>query len=101
MEPISALVAIIAAGASSALSETAAQAVKDAYNGVKAVLAHRLHSFAGLDANPKSDANKKGVAEEMERTAANDDEDVINKIKELQAALKAQPSAILERSGVS
>src|SRR5262249_33860543 len=101
MEPISALVTIIAAGASSALSDTAAQAVKDAYNGGKVVLAHRLASWAGLEADPKSDNSRRAIAAEMEKTATTDDVDVLDKIRRLQAALKAQAGGALERSGVS
>lgn len=101
MEPISALVAIIAAGATSALKDTASAAVKDAYAAVKAILKHHLGSWAGLEADPKNQETRDAVADELKQSAANDDVEVINRIKDLQAALKAEPPATLERQGVS
>jgi hypothetical protein len=101
MEPISALVAIIAAGASSALNKVAGAAVTDAYAGVKAVLTNRLKSFAGLESAPKDEAKKQEVVEEMKRTAANDDPEVLERIKQLEAALRSTPADVLQKSGVS
>jgi hypothetical protein len=101
MEPISALVAIVAAGASAALSEVATDAVKSAYAGVKAILADKLRSFSGLESAPKDEAKKQEVVEEMKQTAANDDPEVIDKIRELEAALRSTPPDVLQKSGVS
>ncbi|WP_117191267.1 hypothetical protein [Rhizobium terrae] len=101
MDPISALVAIIAAGATSALKETAGQAVKDAYAGVKALLIPRLKSFAELDAEPAKEENRQKVVEEIKSTAANDDQEILDRIGQLQAALQARPAADLAKAGVS
>ncbi len=101
MEPISALVTIIAAGAASALRETASQAVKDAYAGVKAILAHQLKSYAGLEAAPRDEDKKKAVADELKNSAANDDSNLLEQIKTLEAALRADPQGSLQKSGVS
>ena len=42
MDPISLIVAALAAGASTALKDTAGEAVKDAYNGLKSLLKKKL-----------------------------------------------------------
>jgi hypothetical protein len=42
MDPISLIVAALAAGASTALKDTASQAIKDAYGGLKSLLERRL-----------------------------------------------------------
>ena len=100
MEPFSALVTIIAAGAASALSETAGQAVRDAYAGVRAILAHRLKSFAGLETAPQDEAKKKAVADELKsNSAANDDPSVLERIKVLEAALRADSQKSVQGTG--
>ena len=42
MDPISLIVAALAAGASAAVKDTAGQAVKDAYSGLKALVKRKL-----------------------------------------------------------
>jgi hypothetical protein len=101
MEPISALVAIVAAGASAALSEVATDAVKSAYAGVKVILTDKLRSFSGLESAPKDEEKKQEVIEEMKRTASDDDPEVIEKIEKLEAALRSTPADVLQTSGVS
>lgn len=49
MEPVTLVVAAIAAGAAAALKDTASQAVRDAYAAVKAVLHKR---YTGVDVRP-------------------------------------------------
>ena len=42
MDPVSLIVAALAAGASAALKDTATEAIKDAYNGLKSLLKRKL-----------------------------------------------------------
>jgi hypothetical protein len=86
MDPITVIVAALAAGAAAGLTATAEQAVKDAYAGVKQWIQDRYAdiSLAGLERDPKS-PNRQGVlAEDLAAAGAADD-----------AELQAQATALL------
>lgn len=84
MDPVSLIVAALAAGASTALKDTAGEAVKDAYNGLKSLLKRKLGDTpAAQEAIDKhaeepevwekpleSELGKSGVAEDEEIVAA-------------------------------
>jgi hypothetical protein len=92
MDPITVIVAALAAGAAAGLTATAEQAVKDAYAGVKQWLQDRYAdiNLAALERDPKS-ANRQGVlAEDLAAAGAGED-------AELQAQAKAL-LALLARS---
>jgi hypothetical protein len=93
MDPISLIVAALAAGASAALRDTAGQAVKDAYAGLKSLLRRKLPSEPGAesavekhDEAPEApDAWEQPLRDELDRTRVGDDEEVIRKAQELMA----------------
>jgi hypothetical protein len=90
MDPVSLIVAALAAGASAALKDTAGQAVKDAYGGLKALLRRKLgdapltqqviekHAAA-------PDVWEKPLQEELASTDVAEDEDVIRAAQALLA----------------
>jgi len=90
MEPISTIVAALAAGAVAALKPTAEQAVKDAYSGLKA-LVQRKYAAVTLDAlerKPESAAQQGAVAETLGDAGAADDAELLAKARELAATLQ-------------
>jgi hypothetical protein len=91
MEPISTL---LAAGAAAALSDVAGQAVKDAYNGLKSVLAGRLTSVGLLEQAPQA------AAEEMQKKDLTEDTEILAKLDALSKALEQEPPDQLARLGV-
>ncbi|MGW5376635.1 hypothetical protein ACWESM_14415 [Nocardia sp. NPDC003999] len=68
MDPVTAaVVAAIAAGAVTGVSDTAAQAVNDAYAGLKSLLSGRYGGVdvSGVERKPESEAKKASLAEDL------------------------------------
>jgi hypothetical protein len=65
MDPITLVVTAIALGASAGLKDTATQAVKDAYAGLKTLLAKRSVDVSAVERKPDSDAQKAALAETL------------------------------------
>ena len=97
MEPI---LTLLAAGAAAALSDVAGQAVKDAYAGLKSVLAGRLASLGLIEQDPKNETFRKAVAEEMQKKDLTADAEVLAKLDALTKALEQEPPDQRERLGV-
>jgi hypothetical protein len=72
MDPITAIVAALAAGATAALKDTASEAVKDAYGAVKSLIKKQFGSVDvdQLEKNPESAGRQATVKEELEATEA-------------------------------
>jgi hypothetical protein len=72
MDPISAIVAALAAGAAAALKDTASEAVKDAYGALKSLIGSRFGSVdvEQLEKNPESAGRQATVKEELQATDA-------------------------------
>ena len=72
MDPISAIVAALAAGATAAFKDTASEAVKDAYGAVKSLIKKQFGSVdvEQLEKNPESAGRQATVKEELEATDA-------------------------------
>jgi hypothetical protein len=103
MEPVSAITAALIAGATAAASETASQAVKDAYQALKAVLigGYKIASTALLEKKPSSPAYRQAVEDELKENAAiADDKAVLEKTKAVQDALLKEPPAQLVAWGI-
>ena len=102
MEPVSAIVGALIAGASAALNETANQAVKDAYAGLKRVLkdAYSFASLALIEKQPDNATFKDAAEAELEQSAAAEDETVLTKALEVLDAVQAADPAELAAWGV-
>jgi hypothetical protein len=103
MEPVSAITAALIAGATAAASETASQAVKDAYQALKAVLigGYKVVSTALLEKKPSSPEYQRAVENELKENAAiADDKAVLEKTKAVQDALLKEPPAQLVAWGI-
>ncbi len=101
MEPVTtAILAAIAAGATTGVTDTAKKAVGDAYAGLKAVLQRKfasegkmLEAVEKLEADPESAGWKETVGKEAASAGANEDEDLIAAAKAVLAKLKELPAA--------
>jgi hypothetical protein len=103
MEPVSAITAALVAGATAAASETASQAVKDAYQALKAVLigGYKIVSTALLEKKPSSPEYQRAVENELKENAAiADDRAVLEKTKAVQDALLKEAPAQLAAWGI-
>jgi len=85
MDPITAVVTALALGATSALKDTAAAVIKDAYAGLKAVIQKRYAKLdiKHLEEAPQSKARRDVLKEEMQKVGLDQDSEVLQKTKEL------------------
>lgn len=77
MDPITLVVTAVALGASAGLKDTATQAVKDAYTGLKTVLAHRRVDVSGVERRPDSDTQRAALTETLTDGPDGVDDEVI------------------------
>ena len=79
MDPLTLIVTAAALGAAAGLKPVAEQAVKDAYAGLKTLIQRKYKSvdLALLESDPASDARKAVVREELQKTAAPTDEELL------------------------
>ncbi|HYR10005.1 MAG TPA: hypothetical protein VEQ60_19685 [Longimicrobium sp.] len=85
MEPVTLLVAAVAAGAAAALKDTASQAVRDAYAALKTVLQKR---YAGVDLHPveqkpASLPKRESLAEDLTAAGAATDAELASLARQL------------------
>jgi hypothetical protein len=88
MDPVSLIVAALAAGASTALKDTAAEAVKDAYKGLKSLLQRKLGDKPAaqvvIDKHEESpDVWEKPLEAEIKQSGIADDEEVVKAAQKL------------------
>jgi hypothetical protein len=103
VDPVSFIVAAVAAGAAAGLKDTAAAAVKDAYAGVKRLIESR-YDTAGLDAleqKPESEAKRASLAEDLADAGAGSDEELKELARELVAAVDAHDPGAAAKVGVN
>ena len=107
MDPITIIVTAVAAGAALGLTDAAAQAIKDAYAGLRALIIRKYgdqgdvqDAVEKVEAHPDSSARKALLEEELEKTKAAEDAELLKAAQDLLAA--AQPeSAQQGRQAVS
>lgn len=99
MDPITtAIVAALGAGVASGATKVAQQAVSDAYNKLKELLGKKFGAKSNvvkavkeLEANPKSEARKGVVKEEVAAVKADQDQELLQLAQSLLKNLKAIP----------
>ena len=74
MDPITLVVTAVALGASAGLKDVAAQAVKDAYAGLKRLLVRRAVDVSGVERKPDSPAQRAALTETLTDAGGVDDE---------------------------
>jgi hypothetical protein len=103
MEPISAtIVTALFLGAAAALKEVSAQAVKDAYAGLKALIERKYSQvpLAQLEAKPESKGRRDVVEEELTAAGAGNDEELLRHAKAVLDAVQQQTPEIATAIGV-
>ncbi|TXI38934.1 MAG: hypothetical protein E6Q59_05765 [Nitrosomonas sp.] len=92
MDPISTIVAALAAGAAEAAKPTAVQAVKDAYEGFKALIVRKFLSSStplqGVEERPSSEVRQSALKEELVDAGADRDAEILNGLQDLIATLR-------------
>src|SRR2546430_1517327 len=103
MEPISMLVTAIVSGAAAALEPTAGQAVKDAYAGLKTLIKRRWGGVGveSVEQDPKSISRRDVLKEDLEKTSAPRDEEVLAKAQELLQAVRLHAPQAAQAAGIS
>jgi hypothetical protein len=103
MDPVSFIVAAIAAGAAAGLKETAAAAVKDAYSGVKVWIQNRYRGvdLGVLEQKPGSEAKRASLAEDLEDADAGSDAELLELTRQLLAAVDRHDRAAAAQIGIS
>jgi hypothetical protein len=88
MDPISIIIAALAAGATAGLKPAAEQAIKDAYEGIKALIKRKYArvNVEVFEGKSPSDSRKAVLREDLEQTDAGQDEEVL---RQAQAVLEA------------
>jgi hypothetical protein len=92
MDPVALIVAALAAGASAALKDTATEAIKDAYNGLKSLLKRKLGNEpaaqVAIDEHEKApEVWEKPLESELGKSGVADNEEVVRSAQELLALI--------------
>ena len=102
MDPISIIVMALVAGAAAALKPTTEQAIKDAYAGIKGLIQRKYGhvDVAVLETAPASKARQAVIKEDLEKTDARQDEQLLREAKALLDAIQAHASDVSKAVGV-
>jgi len=99
MDPISAaIIAAVAAGLAKGAGDIAQKVLVDGYQGLKNLLARRfgdrsdvVQAVEGLEARPDSAARRDLVVEEVQRSGASNDDELLTAAQDLLARIQEDP----------
>ena len=97
MDPLTSLVTALAAGAAAALQSTVEQGVKDAYAALKGLISRKYTrvNVDVLEQDPTSESRRAVIKEDLAKTAAATDVELLTQAKALLDALQRQaPGAV-------
>jgi uncharacterized protein YbjQ (UPF0145 family) len=96
------IVMALAAGAAAGLKETASSAVKDAYAGVRRLIGERYGGvdLEPLEQKPASEAKQASVAEDLEEAGAGSDQELLDQVRKLVAAVEEHDPGAAAAVGV-
>lgn len=96
MDPTTAIITALAAGAAAAAKDTASEAIKDLYKGLKYLLSKHLTTLPRLEKNPTEKAQEAAV-EELSESEIKDDPKVAKAAADLAEAVArdTQPGSLL------
>ena len=100
MDPISALVGVLAAGATVVLKEAASDSVKLAYGSIKALLKEKLSSLANLEESPDDPDYQSAARKEIQRKGLMNDPDLLVRAHELVRAIEQEARERRSISGI-
>jgi len=92
MDPLTSIVAALAAGAAAALQSTVEQAIKDGYAALKGLIQRKYAqvSLDQLEANPGSKSRRGVVEEDLKAAGADTDAEVLKHAQALLEAIQRQ-----------
>ena len=102
MEPVTAIVTALATGAAAGLKPTAEKIIKDAYEGIKALIKRKLDVpvVEVLEADPKSEAAKALVSEQLKKSGIAEDNEILKQSQALLELIKKHAPSVPETIGV-
>lgn len=105
MDPITLIVTALAAGAAAGLKPTAEQVVKDAYQGLKALVKSKYAATAPtvdyLEARPERENTRQDLHQELAATTAAQDAEVLNQAQAVLKAVEKKAPELAVSIGVS
>lgn len=103
MDPITIILTALVAGAAAGLKPTAEQVVKDAYEGIKALIKRKYArvSVDNLEDDPASEARKSVVREDLQKANAGDDAELLLQAKAVLDAVREHAPKAAATVGVS
>ncbi|WP_280297087.1 hypothetical protein [Nocardia abscessus] len=102
MDPVTLVAAAVAAGAAAGLTDTAKQAVVDAYQAVKGLITRRYESVdvAVVEMRPEVPSRRLVLAEELTQAGAGGDEELLAAARYLLQVIQEQAPRAAETVGV-
>jgi disulfide oxidoreductase YuzD len=103
MEPVTtSIVTALVTGAVASLKPTVSRAVKDGYERLKALIKRKYSkvSIDQLEADPTSKARRAVVEEDLQKTDAEKDPELLQQVKALLDAIQSQPPEVVSAVGV-
>jgi hypothetical protein len=106
MDPISMIVAALVAGAAAALKPTAEAAIKDVYAGIKTLIQDKYKGInvdlieSGIKSGSLSKSRQAVVKEDIEKTGAGNDEEILRQAKKLLDAVQNHESSLTAAAAV-
>lgn len=102
MDPISIIVMALVAGAAAALKPTTEQAIKDTYAGIKGLIQSKYGrvNVTMLESDPASKARQAVIKEDLEKTDAGQNKDLLREAKALLDAIQAHASDVPKAVGL-
>lgn len=103
MDPITLVVTAVALGAAAGLTDTASQAVKDAYAGLKALLTRRAVDVSGVERKPDSESKQESLREDLsdlDGTPDAVDDALLDAARQLIVVVKTHDPAAAEIVGI-
>jgi|SRR5947209_2322751 len=99
MDPITLILTALTAGAASSAKDTASQAVKDAYNGLKALIKKKFvgkpaAEVALVEHEKKPDVWKAPLEENLKETGIDQDQEIIATAQQLMKLVQPQQAAL-------
>ncbi len=103
MDPITIVITAIALGAAAGLKPTAEQAVKDAYAGLKTLIQNKYTqvSIDLVEGDPSSKMRQGVLAEDLQKTSAAQDEELLVKAKDVLIAIEEHAPEVAPSVGVN
>lgn len=101
MEPITIIISALVLGTATGLKSVSETGVKEAYQEIKKIIQGKYDiNLSGLEKKPDSNAQREAVKENLVESKANEDEDLLDKAKNLIDLIKKNQPELVEAKGL-